>query len=522
MSLSINTNVAALGVLNNLEASDSSLQTTIQRLSSGLRINSPADGPADFVISQGMKNQIAGMTQATQNTQTAINLAKTAGGAMGQIETLLQTLRGLAVSSANQAVVDSTAQQADQSQAQSIIQSINQIASSATFGTQNLLDGTAGTQANITDGTAVSSLYIGSTFGGARVQSGPVTVTAVTQATEAQLNGNVTYALPTTAIGAAGSITLNGQTIPVSATDSIQQVVAKINGLTGTTGVSAQLVLAAGHYTVQLAQTSYGSQYGINLTDPGHVLNSTSTSSLTGTDGVFNVSATTSQGVQTVAFTGGQSSGATGLQLTDGQGDTLALTAAGNTSLGAATQVGTLTAGSLQFQIGAAASQSVTLSLPSMFANAIGTGAIAGQSISTLDLSSTAGATNAINIIDAAISQVSTAEGQVGSFQANVLQPASSNLGIASQNASSAESTIADADIALESTNLSKEPGAGAKRNRDPGPSKSNANPDARTAQESVIADLERIPPSIRVYVELAGPSAERTYRSSIPDRGAV
>src|SRR5579872_2179070 len=159
VSLSINTNIAAMGVISGLENSDTNLSTSIQRLSTGLKINGPADDPSGLMISESLKTQIVGMSQATQNTQTAINLAKTADGAMGQISALLQTLRGLAVSSANSAVIGSDALQANQSEAASIISSINQIAGSASFGSQALLDGTAGVQANITKAADVSSLY---------------------------------------------------------------------------------------------------------------------------------------------------------------------------------------------------------------------------------------------------------------------------------------------------------------------------------------------------------------------------
>jgi len=86
LSLSINTNLSALNAVNAVEQSDQSLQASIQRLSTGLRINSSADDPSGFVISQGLKAQISGLNQASQNTQTAINLAKTADGAMAQLD----------------------------------------------------------------------------------------------------------------------------------------------------------------------------------------------------------------------------------------------------------------------------------------------------------------------------------------------------------------------------------------------------------------------------------------------------
>lgn len=451
MSLSINTNIAALQAVSSVEQSDQSLQTSIQRLSTGLRINSSSDDPSGYVISQGLKGQIAGLAQASQNAQTAMNMAKTAGGAMQQISALLQSMRSLAVTSANSGVVTSTELQANQSQITSTIASINQIAQSTQFGTQPLLDGTAGVRANITDATDVSSLYLGNTFGGYAVQSGPVTIQKTTAATEAQVTTNQTYANANTTMAASSVLVLNGTTIQVSAGETLQSVVNSLNAASGSTGVSASIVAAGAKVAVQLTQANYGSQYAINLVDAGHVLN-TSTIAASGTDAVFSVSAPTTHGVQTVTFTGGRTPGATGLQLTDGAGNSLTLTAAGNAGLAAATPVATVTAGSVQFQIGANASQTVSYSLPSMFASNLGTNAVPGQSIATIDVSSSSGATAALQVIDDAINQVSTQEGQLGSFQSSVLASTQSADNIANQNLTAASGSITDTDIAAETT----------------------------------------------------------------------
>jgi len=439
-----------------VEQNDQNLNTSIQRLSSGLRINAPVDDPAGFVISGGIKVQLAGMSQASQNTQTGINLAKTAGGAMAQIESLLQSMRSLAVRSANGGVLDAGSLEANQTQLSSLITSIDQIASTAQFGNQYLLNGSAGVQAAITDGADVSSLFVGGTFNGSQVQSGPVTVSKVSAATEAQLTTSQLFAGPNSTVSTAGTIVLNGYALQVTTGETVQNVVSGINAASSQTGVTAQLVPSGGQFVVQLTQSNFGSQYGINVTDPSQILDTAPPAPVTGTDGVFNVSVTTTQGVQTVAFTGGRSAGATGLQLTDSSGDSLTVTPTGNAGLGAATQVGVLTAGSVQFQVGANANQAVSYSLPSMLAVALGTGALPGQSIATLNIASPAGGTSAIQVIDAAINQVATAQGQLGSFQADVLQSAATSIGVATQNLSASVSTIADANIASETTNLTR------------------------------------------------------------------
>ena len=126
-------------------------------------------------------------------------------------------------------------------------------------------------------------------------------------------------------------------------------------------------------------------------------------------------------------------------------------------AISAATQVGVLTAGTMQFQIGANAGQAIQFSMPTVFANRLGTGAIAGKSIATLDVTSTQGATDAINIIDDAITQLAQSRGDLGSFQADFLQSTVRSLNVAVENLSSSESSIRDADMAAEVTQFTKE-----------------------------------------------------------------
>ena len=144
MSLVLNTNVSSLVAQNNLTNTSNSLNTSLQRLSSGLRINSAADDPAGLVISSQQGAQIAGLQAAIQNTTTATTLVQTAGGALTTINDLLTQIRSLAVSSANSGANDTNALAANQSQIANALSTIDRIASNTQFGTKNLLDGSAG------------------------------------------------------------------------------------------------------------------------------------------------------------------------------------------------------------------------------------------------------------------------------------------------------------------------------------------------------------------------------------------
>ncbi|MBL8039721.1 MAG: flagellin, partial [Chthonomonas sp.] len=161
MSLRINTNIQAMGALRNLGNTIDMIGSQIQRLSTGLRINSAADDPASLIISESMRSQLKGLDTAIRNSQDAVNMAKTAESALDEVQRLLKDVRGIAVHSANVAVVDSNQLQANQSQIRSIIQSIDRIATSTQWGAKKLLDGTAGVTTAVTNANLVSSLYVG-------------------------------------------------------------------------------------------------------------------------------------------------------------------------------------------------------------------------------------------------------------------------------------------------------------------------------------------------------------------------
>src|SRR6201991_4027183 len=140
MSLSINTNVSSLTAQRNLGASQSSLATSMQRLSSGLRINSAKDDAAGLAIANRMTSQIRGMDQAVRNANDGISLAQTAEGALGEVANNLQRIRELAVQSRN-ATNSTTDRQALNAEAQQLKAEIDRVASSTSFNGVKLLDG---------------------------------------------------------------------------------------------------------------------------------------------------------------------------------------------------------------------------------------------------------------------------------------------------------------------------------------------------------------------------------------------
>ena len=452
MAFQINTNITAMSALNNVDKTSNMLNTSIQRLSTGLKINSAADDPAGLIISQKLASQIGGLGQAISNSQDAMNFSKTADGALSEVSSLLNSARTLAVAASNNATLSSSALQADQSQLTSIVSSITRIATTTQYGTKNLLDGSAGTSAAITDATDISSIQIGGTFNGASLSTGgTVTLNSLTAATQASVVSGATFSFGTSTVGSAGSFSINGTTFTASSNTTANDVVNMVNAASNQTGVVASFNSSTG---ITFSTTTYGSNAKINLTDSsGVVLAAAGTSSATGTD----ANASVTIGSSTVNFTGSLN-GTDGLTLSDADGNQISLTTLGNASnIASAIAIGQVTVGSSQFQIGANAGQTAQLSLGNFSASQLGTGAVSGLNLSNLDLTTATGASNAISVIDAAINQVSTARGQIGNFESNVLQANIDTLSTAQTNLSASKSNITDVDVAAEMTNYTKE-----------------------------------------------------------------
>ena len=460
MSLRINTNTAAMTALRNLTNVTEEFARSIERLSSGLRINRGADDPAGLIISENLRAQLVGLAQATNNAQDAANLVKTAEGALDEIQNLLRTMRQLAVHAANTGVNDITAVMADQTQIRSALESINRIAEQTQFATKRLLDGSAGMSAQITDPARIAGIYIGSIFNGAIVQSGSVTIQVTQAATRARIDGTQAWTdLNTTLNDNAGTLVINGQSITLSSTDTVQTMINRINALTSVTGVSAQAswVQASNGYVVNLIQVNYGANFKIEANQSATLLFSgVNASSSTGVDALVTVQVTTSAGVTSATFTGGRSPGDSGLKVKDAYGNTLLLTEAGNGNINQSYRVAVVTAQSLVFQIGANAGQVTRLSLGDTRASRLGTTAVPNKSLQDIDVTSQQGAQDAIRIVDEAISQISQLRGNIGAFQRQVLESTIRSLNIARENLAASESAIRDTNMAEEVMNYTK------------------------------------------------------------------
>ena len=144
MSLRINSNIAAMNAYRNLASTDKQMKGSLEKLSSGLRINRAADDAAGLSISQGLQSQIGGLTVAVRNAQDGINVVQTADGALNETGAILQRMHDLAVQAANTGSQDSGATSAAQTEFNQLNQELDRIAQTTKFGSQSLLDVTSG------------------------------------------------------------------------------------------------------------------------------------------------------------------------------------------------------------------------------------------------------------------------------------------------------------------------------------------------------------------------------------------
>ncbi|MGK2897648.1 MAG: flagellin [Burkholderiaceae bacterium] len=278
MSLSINTNVNSLTAQRNLGMSQSSLATSMQRLSSGLRVNSAKDDAAGLAISERMNAQVRGLNVAARNANDGISLAQTAEGALGKIGDMLQRMRELAVQSANATnnVTDRAALQAEVGQ---LMEEIDRVAKTTKFNGTALLDGSFTAKAFQVGANSGETITLASVANAQLAGLGTLTTPSTTTYTQTQ-TGTVT-----TAGVAAGELSVNGVAIVAD------------NG--GTAFGTAILAGAAVKAAFDAAKTANPSA----LANVTMVDNADGTFDLTSTDANLTIAGTSTVGLATAAGT---------------------------------------------------------------------------------------------------------------------------------------------------------------------------------------------------------------------------
>jgi flagellin len=261
----INTNVASLIALNNLTNSQNSLQTSLTRLSTGLKINSGADDPAGLVASNILGAQIASINQSITNSNRANDVLSTADAGLSQISGLLDQIRSLVQAGLNSGALSSTELDADQNQIDEALSAINEISANTTFAGDQLIDGSKAytTQVSTADSAKLDGYQLNSVaFSGSSTV--PVTATIKTAATQGQLfynfvNGGLASNTTIEVAGASGTnVLFLGQG------SSINDIKSAVNNVSNVTGVTSTLTGAV--YGTTTFGTA-GSNNGLTFTD---------------------------------------------------------------------------------------------------------------------------------------------------------------------------------------------------------------------------------------------------------------
>jgi flagellin len=449
----VNTNVLSLNAQRNLSRSDSTLATALQRLSSGLRINSAKDDAAGLAIADRFTTQIRGLNQAVRNANDGISLSQTAESALDELGNNLQRIRELAVQAANATNSASDRAALDQ-EVQQRLAEINRIASQTSFNGQKVLDGSFGTAQFQVGANVGETISVNLTTGVRADQLGQIATSTGTAVTaNALTDGGLTIAVGQGAAVAIGASTAGSQ--PGQTSDSAYSKVNAINagGVSGLTATATNVT--SGTFST-VASAAAASTY--NLTVNGIAIyagadNLAAGASLTAADVAAQVNLFSAQTGVSAAVSG------TTLTLTgaDGRNVVVAETltqGAGATLTG--TGIAAAQEGTLRGTITLSASQNITLGGANADIGFAGTSiAVDTTTLSTASVTSVANANTAIQRVDAALTAVSSLRSQLGAIQ-NRFESTISNLSSVAENLTASRSRIQDADFAAETAALTR------------------------------------------------------------------
>lgn len=436
MALGINTNVASLSAQNQLNKSQQLSNQALERLSSGLRINSAKDDAAGLAISTRFQAQISGLNVAQRNANDGISYAQTAEGALGEVTNALSRIRDLAVQSANDTNSSSDRQALDQ-EVEALISEVNRISSATQFNGQNILDGSLETLqfqvgANAGQTISVSGVDTRGAQLGSETFEGPG---SVNQTDIATLVGN-------------GGLTVNSVSVDLTGVTSGDDLLSAINAVSGASGVTA-----VENSTTEInvgTVADLGADRTLTINDEAITL-------VSGTDDAGVVDAINA--VSTRTGVTAELNSSSELVLTDETGDSIKIEVDDNTELtGLAAAEETYDAGfNLTTEVdGAIAVTSATpADTTAVLGATAGTLTTESDTLNNVDVSTRDGATSAISTIDQALDQVNSLRAELGAVQSR-FESTISNLATTSENLSAANSRILDADFAAETAKLSK------------------------------------------------------------------
>ncbi|MCI4441266.1 flagellin [Tibeticola sp.] len=461
----INTNVNALNTLNALGGTAGSLSKYVDQLSSGKKINGPADDPAGYAISQRFQTQINGLNQAVSNGNQAVSLVQTATGALKNETNLLQQIRTIAVQSANGSNTSSD-RAALQGVVSQLLAQVRTIATQTQFNGQNLLDGSfagqqfqVGANANQIINVSVANANTDAIGNNVMKTSGAIYTTNGSVVDDGYAAGGAFTISQSAGNFTSGAVTINGykgsDTVTVAnATDSAASIAASVNkvsektGVTATANTSVAFAVTSGSFSLTLGNGTTGSQ--TNAVNISANVTSIDPTGLSGLVSAIN-DKTATTGITASLDANNK------LILTQSQGE--------NISIAGFSGTGSLVAGGVTIDGSTGKTTGLVqgfVQLQSTQGYSLGNGGNIGlDAISTLsavasvDVSTVQGANKAIAIVDQAINALNKQGGDLGAIQ-NRVQASVKNLQTTAVNLQAAQSVVQDANIAEATTELSK------------------------------------------------------------------
>ena len=438
----INTNMASLNAQRNLNTSQSALTTSLQRLSSGMRINSAKDDAAGLAIVNRFSLQINGINVAARNANDGISLAQTAEGDLGQVSNNLQRMRELAVQSAN-GTNSSSDRTALNNESVALIAEIDRVASSSKFNGINLLDGTFTNQ----------QFQVGADAGQT------ITIAAIASARSSALGTYYSASVTSSAVSAAaisgGNVTLNGVAITDTISDGVStagdtfSAKAKATAINSTSATNVTATAVTDRAGVAITPATLTGTITIN----GVTTASISTVGTAATDGASVTAAINAISAATGVTASYATATGVSLQAADGRNIVHSFTTLSDTATGlaaATTTYGKLTLSSTGTS-GITAGGTVAI-IGSPATTAAGK---TGVAVAAMDLTTVAGATAAIASLDAALDSVNSSRSSLGAVQ-NRFSSVVASLQTTAENLTASRSRIQDTDFAAETANMTR------------------------------------------------------------------
>ena len=447
----ITNNIPAVIAQRHLAVSQSDLSVSLQRLSSGLKINRGADDPAGLIVSERLRSEISAVSQAIDNSQRAVNVIATTEGALDSANAMLTDIQALVVEAANRGAFSDDEVEANQLQIDSAIAAITRIANTTTFAGRKLLDGSLDYVTSGVDGNLLANVRVdAANFGTAAYIPVNVNVTASAQHGELRFPGSSVGATGVTLDiqGPKGIVTLN---FPASA--PVNTIVTAINNGSDATGIQASFINSATQSGVRFQSIGYGSNEFVSI----RALESGGSFTVYDLDGIQRAR---DAGRDAQARVNGAAVVADGLDLTLNS-FLLDTSITLDEAFGIGSTNFAVTGGGSLFQLGPRVNinQQSNIGVPAMQAEKLGNRLVGflSQLGSGQDYAlSTGNFDQASDVIDEVITQVAKLRGRLGAFERNNLQPNIDQLQITVENLTSSESVIRDTDFAEQTTELTR------------------------------------------------------------------